>query len=90
IFDAAGRMVRAQRLSDGKLAFVAEVPSVGYAVYDLRKGNSSTARTSLKAGASTLENAVYSLRLDDNGDICSLVDKRNGRQLVAEGKAIRL
>ena len=90
IFDAAGRMVRAQRLSDGKLAFVAEVPSVGYAVYDLRKGNSSTARTSLKAGASTLENAVYSLRLDANGDICSLVDKRNGRQLVAEGKAIRL
>ena len=90
VFDAAGRMVRAQRLSDGKLAFVAEVPSVGYAVYDLRKGNSSTARTSLKAGVSTLENAVYSLRLDANGDICSLVDKRNGRQLVAEGKAIRL
>ena len=90
VFDAQGRMVRAQRLSDGKLAFVAEVPSVGYAVYDLRKGNSSTARTSLKAGASTLENAVYSLRLDANGDICSLVDKRNGRQLVAEGKAIRL
>ena len=90
VFDAQGRMVRAQRLSDGKLAFVAEVPSVGYAVDDLRKGNSSTARTSLKAGASTLENAVYSLRLDANGDICSLVDKRNGRQLVAEGKAIRL
>ena len=90
VFDAQGRMVRAQRLSDGKLAFVAEVPSVGYAVYDLRKGNSSTARTSLKAGASTLENAVYSLRLDANGDICSLVDKRNGRQLVAEGKAIQL
>ena len=90
VFDARGQIVRAQRLSDGKLAFVAEVPSVGYAVYDLRKGNSSTARTSLKAGASTLENAVYSLRLDANGDICSLVDKRNGRQLVAKGKAIRL
>ena len=90
IFDAAGRMVRAQRLSDGKLAFVAEVPPVGYAVYDLRKGKATTARTSLKAGPSTLENAVYSLRLDANGDICSLVDKRNGRQLVAEGKAIRL
>ena len=90
VFDADGRMVRAQRLSDGKLAFVAEVPSVGYAVYDLRKGKATTARTSLKAGPSTLENAVYSLRLDANGDICSLVDKRTGRQLVEEGKAIRL
>jgi alpha-mannosidase len=90
VFDSRGRAVRTQRLSDGKLAFVAEVPSVGYAVYDLRKGNASTGKSNLKTGLSSIENAIYSLRLDSNGDICSLIDKRSGRQLVAEGKAIRL
>ena len=90
IFDAKGKAVRTQRLQDGKLAFVAEVPSVGYVVYDLRKGKPSAGKSSLKTGPSSIENGVYSLRLDGNGDICSLVDKRNGRQLVAEGKAIRL
>ena len=90
VFDAKGRAVKSQRLADGRLAFVAEVPSVGYVVYDIRKGKASARKSSLKAGANTLENAVYSLRLDGNGDICSLIDKRNGKQLVEEGKAIRL
>ena len=90
VFDTKGRAVRTQRLSDGKVAFVAEVPPVGFAVYDIRKGKASNGKSNLKTGKNTLENAVYSLRLDANGDICSLVDKRNGRQLVQEGKAIRL
>ena len=90
VFDTRGRAVRTQRLSDGKLAFVAEVPSVGYAVFDLRKGKASTGRSNLKTGPSSIENAIYSLSLDSNGDICSLIDKRNGRQLVADGKTIRL
>ena len=90
VFDAKGRAVKAQRLADGKLAFVAEVLPVGYAVYDIRKGKASTGKSALRAEGHTLENAVYALRLDGNGDICSLIDKRNGRQLVADGKAIRL
>ena len=43
-----------------------------------------------KAGVRTVGNSVYALTLDDKGDITSLVDKRNGKQLVADGKAIRL
>ena len=90
VFDAKGRAVRAQRLADGRLAFVAEVPAVGYAVYDLRKGKAAGGKSSLKTGPNSLENAIYSLQVDANGDICSLVDKRSGKQLVQAGKAIRL
>ena len=90
IFDARGKAVRAQKLSDGRIAFLADVPAVGYAVYDIRKGKAAGSKSSLKTGAGSIENAVYSIRLDANGDICSLVDKRSGRQLVQEGKAIRL
>ena len=38
----------------------------------------------------TIENAVYKVTLDKNGDIASLVDKRYGRELVEQGKAFRL
>ena len=37
-----------------------------------------------------MENSVYKLTLDANGDISSIVDKRHGRELVAAGKSIRL
>lgn len=90
IFNDKGKAVRSQKLACGKVAFLAEVPSVGYVVYDIRKGKANGGKSSLKTGAGCIENAVYSVRLDSNGDICSLVDKRSGRQLVQEGKAIRL
>ena len=90
IYNAAGKAVKAQKLADGRVAFVAEVPAVGYAVYDLRKGNASAGKSALKVSSGSIENAVYSLKLDANGDICSLIDKRCGKQLVADGKAIRL
>jgi alpha-mannosidase len=90
VYDGSGRAVKSQQLSDGRVAFVARVPSVGYAVYDVRKGSASGGKSSLKTGAGAIENAVYALRLDANGDICSLIDKRSGRQLVQDGKSIRL
>ena len=90
IFDGRGKAVRAQKLADGRVAFLAEVPAAGYAVYDIRKGKAAGSKSSLKTGAGSIENAIYSIKLDANGDICSLVDKRNGRQLVADGKAIRM
>lgn len=37
-----------------------------------------------------MENSCYKLTFDANGDIVSLLDKRNGKELVASGKAIRL
>ena len=90
IYDVRGKTVRTQQLSDGRVAFVAEVPSVGYAVYDVRKGKAAAGKSSLKTGSGSIENAIYALQLDANGDICSLIDKRSGRQLIQEGKAIRL
>ena len=61
----------------------------GYAVYDIRKGGQPKA-PAITATTSGLENSVYKLTLDANGDISSIVDKRHGRELVAAGKSIRL
>ena len=90
--DENGRRVKAQVLSnaDGsaKILIAARVPALGYAVYDIRPSYGKM--TAVAASANSIENSVYRLTLDDNGDICSLVDKRNGKQLVADGKAFRL
>ena len=37
-----------------------------------------------------LENSVYRLRVDEYGDIVSLIDKRVGKELVADGQQIAL
>ena len=77
---------------DGKkvLLIKANVPAMGYAVYDVRKGGSTKASATLKATETGIENSVYKLTFDKNGDICSIVDKRNGRELVEAGKSVRL
>lgn len=92
-YDQNGARVACQVLGTDagqtRLLVQATVPAAGYAVYDVRKGGSSTA-SPIKATASGLENSVYKLTLDANGDISSIIDKRNGRELVAPGKAVRL
>ena len=76
-----GKQAPAQ-ISNGKILFVASVPSVGYAVYDVQPGAAETA-TSLKASESSLENQYYRLQLNSDGDVASIFDKSTGRELLA-------
>ena len=93
VYDDKGVRVPSQVLGtqqgQTRLLVEATVPAAGYAVYDIRKGGQPKA-PAIKAGAWGLENSVYKLTLDANGDISSIVDKRHGRELVAAGKSIRL
>lgn len=92
VYDDKGKKVPAQLLSyeDGKahLLIAATVPATGYAVYDVREGGSSA--RAISAETNVLENSVYKLVFDNKGDITSLFDKKNNKELVKEGKAIRL
>lgn len=75
--------------SKAKVIFSATVPSAGYAVYDIRPSR-KTVKGGFKVGANSLENKVYKVTLNSDGDIASIVDKRNGKDLVEKGKAFRL
>ena len=93
VYDMNGRKVAAQLLSyaDGKARLLIEaiVPATGYAVYDVRtSGPSADTRVSVDSNA--LENSIYKITLDTKGDIVSLFDKKNGKELVKPGKSIRL
>ena len=70
------------QMSDGKAIFLARVPSVGYAVYDVREGGLKPAST-LAVNESSLENARYRVQIDSNGDVASIFDKKLNKELLS-------
>lgn len=91
VTDANGRSVASQVVErDGKrvLLFDADVPATGMAVYGVKAaGNKKMAAA---AAGRTIQSSRYQLTVDDFGDVVSLIDKKNNRQLVANGKSLRL
>ena len=87
VYDLNGSEVPAQVLSRNgealKIVFIASVPSMGYAVYDVREsGEPCPIQTRLRAQEKLLENERYRLTLDHNGDISSIYDKEVGMDLL--------
>lgn len=92
-YNHEGKKVAAQPVSysngKAKVLIEATVPATGYAIYDVRVSGSQK-ESAPKAGVQSIENSVYKITLDKNGDIVSLFDKGNNKEMVKEGKAIRL
>ena len=66
-----------------RIVFLAKVPSLGYAVYDVQPGESSNSTPELKISETELENARYAVKLDQNGDVSSIFDKKLNRELLS-------
>src|SRR5437660_8099546 len=77
-----GKEVPAQ-LTNGKVLFVAKVPSVGFAVYDVQPADSFFSWGDLKVTESSLENARYRVAIDKKGDVSSIFDKKLNRELLS-------
>lgn len=98
VSDASGKSVRSQVVTatDGsvRLLFETRVPAIGYAVYGLKTTKKQKANSSLGIAngseGKALENSRYRLMVDANGDVTSIYDKQYGRELIAEGRALRL
>jgi alpha-mannosidase len=66
-----------------KVLFLAKVPSVGFAVFDVQPTDQPAAAGSeLKVSESSLENARYRISVDQNGDVSSIFDKQLNRELL--------
>ena len=77
-----GKEVPAQ-ITNGKVLFVAKVPSVGFAVYDVQPADSFFSWGDLKVTESSLENARYRVAIDKKGDVSSIFDKKLNRELLS-------
>ncbi len=92
VFGPDNREVPSQVLDAGdpgvKVAFLAKVPSVGLAVYDVRPADEAFSdRGRLKVAERTIENEHYRVTINDAGDIASVVDKANGNRELLAGPA---
>jgi alpha-mannosidase len=79
-----GGIVPAQLEKGNKVLFLARVPPVGFAVYDVQPAAIGEGSSSLVATSSSLENARYRIRLNRNGDVADIFDKKLNRELLAE------
>jgi len=95
VFDSQGKETPSQvthRAGDSlTVVFVAAVPSVGFAVYDVRPAKSPTAiLNTLSASVNSLENQRYRVKIDGNGDVSSVFDKQSKRELLASPIQLQL
>ena len=92
ITDAKGKTTASQVVTDTKgrkhLLIAAQVPATGFAVYSIKATSKKNA--TLEKEVSTMENTVYKLTFDQNGNLSSIFDKRYNKELVEPGKAVGL
>ncbi|MBL8027443.1 MAG: alpha-mannosidase, partial [Fibrobacteres bacterium] len=88
VFDKIGLETPSQEISRNgskiRLPFLAKVPSMGYAVYDIRSSNTPCAIDSgLSVTSSSLSSKRYEVSIDANGDISTVYDKINQKHLLS-------
>ena len=91
VTDSKGKRVVSQTVEhDGKnyLLFDVLVPATGFAVYGIQ--SSGKASESIDTHDRDIENSEYRLTVNEWGDVVSVYDKRYQKELVAEGKSLRL
>lgn len=67
-----------------KFIFQAKVPSVGFAVFDVRPVSGVESQTALKVTDHSLENEFYKVEINAKGDIASIVDKTTKKELLTK------
>jgi len=65
---------------EGKSVYVEKVPALGWTSVN------PTHTESVTSGNGVIENDVLKVTLNENGEITSILDKRNGREIVERGK----
>lgn len=91
VFDKDGKEVLSQissydeKTGEVVFLFAATVPSLGYAVYDVRFGEASQLTSSLQMDRHSrqLSNGNYRLNLSETGDPSQLIDLANNRQVLS-------
>jgi len=92
VFDARGEEVPSQVLDRGertlRVLFLADVESVGWTVFSVQPAREAYAGASgMRVDERSLESEHYRVRLNDAGDVVSIVDKAKGERELLAGPA---
>ena len=85
VFNGDGKELPSQLLADEQsVVFAAVLPPLSVSLFDIQLSAIPCGlKTGLQASERGLENAQLALEIDENGDICSLFDKRTRRQMLS-------
>lgn len=94
-YDSKGRKMKTQVLSkDDKeimLAVASQSKPLSVEIYEFQpQKRMPVFRSSLSTSDRMIENAIWKVSVNEQGDICSIVDKRCGRELVKPGDAFSI
>jgi alpha-mannosidase len=93
VFDKNGNVVPSQIISSKenklKIIFLAQLPSVSLAVYDVRETTEAPASSDLTVKDQTLENSYFTVKIDANGDISSIYDKKALREVLSKPASLQ-
>ena len=90
VFDGKGKEIPCQVIERKgtkiKFIFNARTPSMGVSIYDVRESveRSKMVAPSLFIEPNTLENDYYRVTIDENGDISSILDKTEHREILSK------
>jgi alpha-mannosidase len=88
VFDSNGKEVLSQitSSSDNKLSliFLAKLPPAGVAVFDIRETSDKPVASQLSITDKSLENSYLKIKIDVNGDIASIYDKKATREVLSK------
>ena len=89
VFARGGEELPSQIIDDKNgvktVLFIARVPALGVSVFDVRPSDEPCkAKSSLRIENTTMKNSRYIVTLNKNGDISSIIDKKNGERELLE------
>jgi alpha-mannosidase len=87
VFDTVGREIPSQIVGRGNksldIIFLAKVPSVSFSVFDIRASNTpSKIKSGLLITKKSLENSRYLVKIDSKGDVSSIFDKAQKKEML--------
>lgn len=83
--DETGKVFPVQQTADGAVVYVEGIPAKGYKTLEVVEADAVSPFT--RSDDHHLETPFYSIVLDDKGNLVSIFDKENDRELVKAGKA---
>jgi len=88
VFDKNGKEVPSQILEKKenklKVLFLAQLPSAGLAVYDVRETSVTDTKNTLSITNNSIENDYYKVRFAANGDVLSIFDKKATKEILSK------
>jgi alpha-mannosidase len=88
VFDKNKNEIPCQIISSAKnkltIIFLAKMPSAGLSVFDVRETTEKPAPSLLSVTGQTLENSYLKVRINENGDIASIYDKRAAMEALSK------